>query len=117
MSPQLALESTIYLGYVAMVAGILAVAGASLAVLRRLFTCDLSHPVRSCQAWLLIVPTVALVIFLGRVTTILFIVALAFFGLFEFGRATGLIKDRLTMAILLLGTAAAGLFALLSDPT
>ena len=63
----------------------------------RHFAQELSHAFKSYRAWLVIVPTVAVVLFLGRSTTVIFIFALALAGFWEFARATGLIRERLML--------------------
>lgn len=103
MSPQAALQSPIYLSYVAIVAGILLLAGIALAVLRWGLGRDVSHAAASFRTWLIMVPAVALVLFLGREATIVSIAALAICGFWEFARATALSRDRIMTAVAIAG--------------
>ncbi|MBC7855634.1 MAG: phosphatidate cytidylyltransferase [Pirellulaceae bacterium] len=103
MSPRAALNSEIYLAYVAVVAVILIAAGLAIVMLRWLAGRDVSHATRSYAAWLIMVPTVAAALFLGRIATIVFIFALALCGFWEFARATGLIRERIMSAVVFAG--------------
>ncbi|HUE74237.1 MAG TPA: phosphatidate cytidylyltransferase [Pirellulaceae bacterium] len=111
MSSQEALQSPIYLSYVAIVAGILLLAGIALAVLQWGAGRDVSHAATSFRAWLIMVPGVALVQFLGREATIVSVVALAICGFREFARATGLSQNRLMTAVPIAGMVCAGALA------
>lgn len=93
MSPQAALHSPVYLSYVAIVAGILAVAGVALAVMHWGLGRDVTHAAQSFRSWLIMAPAVALVLLLGREATIVSIVGMSVFGFWEFARATGLSRD------------------------
>jgi phosphatidate cytidylyltransferase len=114
MSPQAALQSEVYLAYVAIVGGILVVAGAAIAALRWGWRRNVAHAAQSYRAWLVIVPAVALIVFLGREAVVLMITSLALAGIWEFARATGLQRDRVLTAIALGGTAGAGLLMLVA---
>jgi len=116
MTPQAALDSPIYLIYVAIVAGILLVAGVVIAWLHWIGRRNVAHAAQSFRAWLVIVPTVALIVLLGREAVVLAVTIVAAGGFWEFARATGLSRDRILTSIGLLGVAAVGGLALLVRP-
>ena len=115
MSPRDALESEIFRGYVAIAVATLLAAALALALLRWIVRRDVSHAVRSFQAWLIMAPAVAAALFLGRIATICFITALALYGFWEFARATRLVVDRIMLGVALMGTLGLGAIALAAD--
>jgi len=92
MSIEQALQSDIFLTYVAIVAGLLVFAGAVLGVLYLLGK-DVSAPAKTYRGWLVMIPLVLGAIFLGREATIVGVTLLAIIGFKEFARATGLYDD------------------------
>jgi phosphatidate cytidylyltransferase len=116
MSPRAALESNIFLIYVALVGGLLLLAGAALIVLRWRLGSRADHAWKSYRAWLFMTPAVLVAVFLGREATIVFLIALALRGFWEFARATGLVRDRALLAVVIAGILALGVVALMSDP-
>lgn len=115
MSPRAALESEIYCRYVAIVLGVLLVAGLAIGLLHMFSKRDVSHAAKSFRAWLLIVPMVAAVLFLGRAPTIVFIMVLALCGFWEYARATGLARERAMSGVVFAGIACLGAILLAAD--
>ncbi len=77
MSPSAALASPVYLFYLAVAGGLLLGAGILLAVLRWGLRKDVEHAWKAYGGWLVMVPLVFGVIFLGRETTIVFFTIIA----------------------------------------
>jgi phosphatidate cytidylyltransferase len=88
-----ALESEIFLRYVAVVGGVLALAGLVLAIASFVLRRNVSSIWRTYRGWLVMAPLVLGAIFLGREATIVGVTLLALFGTKEFARATGLYRD------------------------
>jgi phosphatidate cytidylyltransferase len=102
--------------YVAVVAGVLFVAGTVLAIL----TWGLGKDVRpiwaTYRSWLVMAPLLAAALVLGRVPTIVLFVLLAIFALKEFARATGLYRDWWMTGAVYLAIAATGLCIITRNP-
>src|SRR5947199_8614818 len=93
MSPTMALQSPVFLFYLALAANLLVLAGALLAVLKWGLRKNVGHAWTAYCGWLFMVPLLLLVFFLGRETAIVFVTLVAIFGFQEFARATGLDHD------------------------
>ena len=115
MSIDAALNSSIFLTYLAIVGGLLATAGVLLTIMSLLGK-NVSSAWSSYRGWLVMVPIVMGTIFLGRSATIIGITLLALFGFREFARATGLYSDWLMTGTVYVGIALLGLVAHLVDP-
>ena len=116
MSPSEALQSPVFLGYVAAAVGLLAGAGIVLAVLRWGLRRDVDHACRSYLGWLLMVPPVLGAIFLGREAAIVVFTIIGMMGFKEFARATGLYEDWWMTGVIYLGILAVGVLSLVTDP-
>jgi phosphatidate cytidylyltransferase len=116
MTPQAAWQSEIFRTYVLIVAGILAVAGLVLAVLRFAFGKQLAPVWMTYRSWLIMAPLALGCIFSGRVPVILFFCLLAGYGFKEFARATGLYRDWWLTGMVYLGIAAVGVTSLVPQP-
>src|SRR5439155_11654133 len=116
MSPSLALESAVFLFYTALAAGLLVFAGAVLAVLKWRRRKDVDRAWAAYGGWLLLVPILLLVFFLGREACIVLVTLVAVFGFQEFARASGLHEDRIMTATVDLGIGAVGVACLVPDP-
>ncbi len=116
MSPGAALESHVFLLYLALVAAMLLAAGAALAVLRWGLRRDVGHAWRADRGWLVMVPLTVAAVFLGRAATIGFLTLVSVFGFKEFARATGLYRDWAMTAVVYLGIVAVGAVSLAADP-
>src|SRR5687768_13844843 len=100
MSPQAALSSRTFGLYVALVLGVAIVSWVSLLAFQWAGR-DTTHAWRSFRAWLMMAPAALIAIFLGRIATIALIFALALVGIWEFARATGLVRDRLLVGVVM----------------
>jgi phosphatidate cytidylyltransferase len=116
MSPKAALQSPVFLLYLALAAGLLVLGGIALAVLKWGFRKNVGHAWNSYGGWLLVVPVLLLVFFLGREAAILFVTLVASLGFREFARATGLDRDRLLAAAVYVGICLMGVASLMTDP-
>jgi phosphatidate cytidylyltransferase len=115
MSIDAALNSSIFLTYLAIVGGLLATAGILLTFMGVLGK-NVSSAWSSYRGWLVMVPIVMASIFLGRSAVIVGITLLAFFGFREFARATGLYTDWLLTGTVYVGIALLGLVSHVFDP-
>ncbi|MFO1513762.1 MAG: hypothetical protein U1F83_12740 [Verrucomicrobiota bacterium] len=80
MTPQAAFQSEIFRTYVLIVAGILALAGLILSVLRFGFGKQLSSIWMTYRSWLIMAPLALGCVFAGRVPVIVFFCLLAGYG-------------------------------------
>jgi phosphatidate cytidylyltransferase len=117
MTPSAALHSDVFLTYLAIMAGLLAVAGAIIGFLKWGLGKDMSHAWASYRSWLIMIPLLLACIFLGRVVTIVFFTTVTVFAFKEYARATGLYDDWWMTGIAYLGIIAVGVVALVTDPT
>jgi phosphatidate cytidylyltransferase len=115
MSIEQALQSDIFLTYVAIVAGLILFAGVVLGGLRLLGK-DVNAPARTYRGWLIMVPIVFGTIFLGREATIIGVALLAIIGFKEFARATGLYNDWWMTGTVYLAMVALCVVSLVPDP-
>ncbi len=115
MSPALALQSPVFLFYLALAAGLLVVAGVVLAVLKWALRKDVGHAWAAYGGWLVLVPLLLLIYFLGREAVIVFLTVVAMLGFREFARATPLHDDRVLTGAVHAGILAAGAACLLPD--
>jgi phosphatidate cytidylyltransferase len=113
VSPRAALHSEVFLAYLLIVAGTLAVAGAALLLLRLARGRPLGHPEASYRGWLIMAPAVLLAIFLGREATVALLTGAALLGLRELAAASELGRARALTAVVALGIVAGGVTALL----
>jgi phosphatidate cytidylyltransferase len=117
MSPTAALQSPIFLFYVTLAIGLLVVAGGVLAVLKWGLRKEVGQAWAAYCGWLVLVPLLLLVYFLGREAAIAFLTVVAVLGFHEFARATGLCRDRVITGAVDLGIGATGVASLMTDPT
>lgn len=117
MSPTRALDNPIFLIYAGVILGLLLVAGVVLAVLRGPLGRDVSAAWRAYLGWLMMGPLILTAVFLGREATIVFFGLVAWWGVKEFARATGLYRDWWMMSVVYLGVAAVVVVSLVHDPT
>src|SRR5207247_6339331 len=117
MSPTRALQSPVFLFYLALAASLLVLAGVVLAVLKWGLRKNVSHAWTAYCGWLFMVPVLLFVFFLGREAGIVFLTLVAIFGFREFARATRLSRDGIITAAVYLGISAAGVVCLITDPT
>jgi len=116
MTPSAAIESDVFLTYLAILASLLVAAGMVLAVLRWGFGKDVSHAWQSYRGWLMMIPLLLGCMFLGRAVTIVFLTTVTVFAFKEYARATGLYDDWWMTGVAYLGIIGVGLVSLLPDP-
>src|SRR3954454_12370055 len=117
MSPTVALQSPVFLFYLALAAGLLVLAGVVLAMLKWGLRKNVGHAWAAYCGWLFMVPLLLLVFFLGREAGIVFLTVVAIAGFQEFARATGLYHDWIITGAVYLGISATGVVCLMTDPT
>lgn len=117
MSPGLALQSPVFLFYFTLAAGLLIFAAVILAVLKWGWRRNVGHAWSAYLGWLLIVPVLLLVFFLGRVAVIVFLTLVAIAGFREFARAAGLHRDQIASRTIYVAIIATGAVCLVPDPT
>ena len=92
MSIEAAIQNPILHTYLVIVGGLLFVAGLALGLLHLLGK-NVSAPLRTYRAWLVMIPIVLGTVVLGREAVIIGVTVLAILGFYEFARATGLYND------------------------
>jgi phosphatidate cytidylyltransferase len=112
MSPSAAFHDPIFRAYIAIVLGLLAGAGAGLALLQFVWRIDLGNIWKTYGSWLWMAPLAAFVIFAGRVPFILGVTAVALLGFREFARVSGLRRDWLMNSAVCIGIIAVGIAVL-----
>lgn len=110
-----AISNDIFLTYVMVIVGLLAVAGLMLGLMTALGK-NVSSVWRTYRGWLVMVPLVLGTILLGRTATIVGVALLAMFGFKEFARATGLYEDWWLTGLVYLAIAVLGVASFVSDP-
>src|ERR1700687_1280384 len=116
MSPTMALQSPVFLFYLALAASLLVLAGVVLGVLKWGLRKNVGHAWTAYCGWLFMVPLLLLVFFLGREAAIVFLTLVAIFGFKEFARASGLYEDWIITGAVCLGISATGVVSLITDP-
>jgi phosphatidate cytidylyltransferase len=115
VSVELAINSPVFLRYLLIVGGLLAFAGIALGSLH-LAGKDVASPMRTYRGWLIMIPIVLGVLFLGREATIIGVTLLAAIGFREFARATGLYEDWWMSGIVYAAILALGVVSMVPDP-
>lgn len=115
MSINMAWHSNVFLTYVAIICGLLAFAGIALGAMTLLGR-NVSSIWKTYRGWLIMVPLVVGVIFLGRTATIVGVALLALFGFKEFARATGLYDDWWLTGLVYIGILMLAAAAWIPDP-
>src|SRR5690349_15072597 len=93
MSPGVALHDFVFRAYVFTALGLLTVAAIAIPLVGRLRNRDVSGVWRTYYGWLLMIPLIALAVFLGRAATVVGVALLGVVAFKEFARATGLYRD------------------------
>lgn len=117
MSPTLALQSAVFWFYGALCTGLLIAAGLVLGILKWGLRKPVGHAWAAYCGWLLMVPILLAVFFLGREAVIVFVTLIAVLGFREFAGATGLSEDGVLTGAVYLGIIALGVVCWLPDPT
>jgi len=115
MSPRLALESPVFLFYLAASISLLTLGGIVLGVLKWCFHKEVDQAWRAYCGWLIIVPILLAVFFLGRTAAISFITIVSIIVFNEFARAARVTDDWIVTGIVDLSIIATGAFAWMSD--
>jgi phosphatidate cytidylyltransferase len=116
MSPQIALHDPVLRAYFWIVLSSLAIAGAALSFLRFVLKKDTASMFKTYWSWILIAGIGFIVIFLGRVPTIIGVTLLAIYAFKEFARASGLYRDSLMAGAVYAGILIVGIASVISDP-
>jgi len=116
MSPQIALHDPVFRAYLWIVPFSLIVSGALLALLKWGLKKEISSMWRTYCSWLIMAPLALVVVFAGRIPTILGVTLLAIFGFKEFARASGLYRDWWMTGAVYAGIVTVGAASLMSHP-
>jgi len=116
MSPYNALQSDVFLIYVAITLTTLIAAGASLAILQWGLRRDVRSIWITYRSWIVMVALLLGSSFAGRETLIVFFAIVAILALKEFARATGLYRDWWLTSAVYLGVIAGAVICLMRDP-
>jgi len=93
MSPQIALHDPVFRAYLGIVPVSLVIGGAVLGFLRWGLKKEIESIWKTYCSWLIMAPVGLLVVFAGRIPTIVGVMLLAIFAFKEFARASGLYRD------------------------
>src|SRR5437764_1714921 len=116
MSPQIALHDPVFCAYLWIVPFSLIAGGALLALLKWGFKKEIRSMWRTYCSWLIMAPLALLVVFAGRIPTIIGVTLLAIFGFKEFARASGLYRDWWMTSAVYAGIVAVGVASLMLQP-
>src|SRR5262252_2134780 len=116
MSPQIALHDPVFRAYFWIVLISLAIAGAVLGFLRFVSNKETASMFKTYWSWILIAGIGFVVVFLGRVPTIVGITLLAIYAFKEFAHASGLYRDSWMTGAVYAGILAVGIASVISNP-
>ncbi|HEY6070495.1 MAG TPA: phosphatidate cytidylyltransferase, partial [Chthoniobacterales bacterium] len=116
MSPQIALNDSVFRAYFFIVIVALAVGGLVLGFLRFVLTKETASMFRTYWSWILMAGIGLIVVFLGRIPTIAGVTLLAIFAFKEFARASGLYRDWWTTGAVYAGIVTVGITSLIPHP-
>src|SRR5580704_4628049 len=116
MSPQIALHDPVFRAYFAIVLVSLAIGGAVLGFLRFLLKRETASMFQTYWSWILMAGIGLVVVFLGRISTIVGVTLLAIFAFKEFARASGLYRDWWMTGAIYAGITAVGVASLMPHP-
>src|SRR6478609_4032751 len=116
MSPQIALHDPVFRDYFWIVLLSLAIAGAVLGFLRFVLKKETGSMFKTYWSWILIAAIGFIVVFLGRIPTIVGVTLLAIYAFKEFAQASGLYRDSWMTGAVYAGIVAVGIASLVSDP-
>jgi phosphatidate cytidylyltransferase len=116
MSPQIALHDPVFRAYFWIVLIFLAIAGAVLGFLRFVLKKETASMFKTYWSWILIAGIGFIVVFLGRVPTIVVVTLVAIYAFKEFARASGLYRDRWMTCAVYVGIVTVGIASVISDP-
>ena len=116
MSPQIALHEPVFRAYFWVVLLSLLIAGAVLGFLRFVLKKETASIFETYWSWILLAGIGFIVVFLGRVPTIVGVTLLAMYAFTEFARASGLYSDSWMAGAVYAGIVTVGVASLISDP-
>src|SRR4029453_16998830 len=116
MSPQIALHDPVFRTYFWIVLIFLAIAGAVLGFLRFVLKKETASMFKTYWWWILIAGIGFIVVFLGRIPTIVGVTLVAIYAFKEFAHASGLYGDSWMTGAVYAGIVAVGIASLISDP-
>jgi phosphatidate cytidylyltransferase len=116
MSPQNALHDPVFRAYFVIVLTSLAAGGAVLGFLRFVLNKETASMFKTYWSWIFMAGIGLLVVFLGRVPTIVGVTLLAIFAFKEFARASGLYRDWSMTGAVYASIVTVGIASLISHP-
>ena len=116
MSPQIALHDPVFRAYFLIVLISLAIAAAVLGFLRFVLKKETESMFKTYWSWILIAGIGFIVVFLGRIPTIVGVILVAIYAFKEFAHASGLYRDSWMTGAVYAGIVAVGVASLISDP-
>ena len=116
MSPQIALHDPVFHAYFVIVLISLALGGAILGFLRFVLKKETESMFKTYWSWILMAGIGLIVVFLGRVPTIIGVTLLAVFAFKEFARASGLYRDWWMTGAGYAGIITVGIASLIAHP-
>jgi phosphatidate cytidylyltransferase len=116
MSPQIALHDPVFRAYFWIVLISLAIAGAVLGFLRFVLKKQTASMFKTYRWWVFIAGIGLVVVFLGRIPTIVGVTLLAIYAFKEFARASGLYLDAWMTGAVYVGIVTVGVASLISHP-
>jgi phosphatidate cytidylyltransferase len=116
MSPQIALHDPVFRAYFVIVLISLLAGGGVLALVRFILKKDTASMFKTYWSWILMAAIGLVVVFLGRIPTIVGVTLLAIFAFKEFARASGLYRDWWMTGAGYAGIVAVGIASLISRP-
>ena len=116
MSPQIALHDPVFRDYFWIVLISLAIAGAVLGFLRFVLKKETASMFKTYCSWILIAGIGFIVVFLGRIPTIVGVTLLAIYAFKEFAHASGLYRDSWMTGAVYAGIVTVGIASLISPP-
>src|SRR5215469_4384920 len=116
MSPHIALHDPVFRAYFCVVLVLLAIAGAVLAFLRFVLKKETASMFETYWSWILIAGIGFIVVFLGRIPTIVGVTLVAMYAFKEFAHASGLYRDSWMSGAVYAGIVTVGIASVISDP-
>src|SRR6266404_2579521 len=116
MSPQIALHDPVFLTYFVIVLISLVVGGAVLGFSRFVLKRETVSMFQTYWSWIFIAGIGLIVVFLGRIPTIVGVTLLAIYAFKEFARASGLYRDWWMTGAVYAGIVTVGIASLVSHP-
>ena len=116
MSPLIALHDPVFRAYFWIVLISLAMAGAALGFLHFVLKKQTASMLQTYRSWILIAGIGFIVVFLGRIPTIVGVTLVAIYAFKEFAHASGLYRDSWMTGAVYAGIVAVGIASLISDP-